>query len=153
MSDDTGADDPTLPVADPADAPVPPEQSAEHDGTGTETAAPQSRYRQRLADAELERDTLRTRVAALQRTEVERLAASAGVVKPQAVWNALQLADVLTETGEVDTVKAQTAISDAVSHLGLSTGPRLAPDHSQGARGTSTSTTPPDDWARMLRAN
>ncbi|MCP9272775.1 hypothetical protein [Mycolicibacterium arenosum] len=73
----------------------------EQDGGNREAA----KYRRRLRDAEAERDTLRTRLETLQRTEAERLAGR-HLAKGAALWvGGTELAELLDANGDVDPAK------------------------------------------------
>lgn len=79
-----------------------------------------AKWRRQLREAEAERDGLRTRVEAMQRSEVERLAAGR-LSKPESLWKAegVTLADLLGEDGNVDPEKVEEAVTLAVDSLGL----------------------------------
>jgi hypothetical protein len=78
-----------------------------------------AKYRRAARDAEAERDALAGRVAALQRAEVERLADVAGI-KPAALWaTGVDLPDVLTADGAVDTQAVAERLEAATADLGL----------------------------------
>lgn len=99
------------------------ETQQDADTDTTNTPEPQSnreaRYRRQLRDTEAERDRLAARVEALQRAEVERLAAKT-IQKPSAIWAAqTQLADLLDDDGAVDPQKVTKAASAAQQSLGL----------------------------------
>lgn len=79
----------------------------------------EARYRTQLRETEAERDALTQRLEALQRSEVERLAA-AKVDKPQAIWAAgTDLADLLDDAGNIDPDKVTEAAEKARTELGL----------------------------------
>ncbi|ULE32175.1 hypothetical protein [Mycobacterium sp. IDR2000157661] len=85
------------------------------DGPGREAA----KYRRRLRDVEAERDTLKATVAALQRAEVARLAADAGL-RPAALWaSGPELADLLGEDGTVNADAVAAAVAVAREQLGI----------------------------------
>lgn len=95
-----------------------PEDATEAEETGNGEAA---KYRRRLRETEAERDTLAGRLEAMQRGEVERIAA-ATVKSPAALWAAgIEVADMLTEDGTVDPAKVRAAASQAADRLGLAT--------------------------------
>lgn len=99
----TGQDTPT-----PTPAPA--------DDTGNREAAS---YRRRLRETEAERDTLRDRLAAVQRAEVEHIAAK-DLAKPAGLWAAgVNLSDLLDDTGNVDPAKVREATVRAAEDLGL----------------------------------
>lgn len=77
------------------------------------------RYREQLRAAEAERDTLRQNLEAMQRREVERLAAE-HLTKPAALWTVgVELATLLGEDGTVDPARVLAAAQDARQQLGL----------------------------------
>lgn len=85
-------------------------------GRGNKEAA---RYRRRLRAAEAERDQLAERVTALQRAEVDRLAAGADL-RPAALWaSGAELADLLTADGTVSAARVSAAIATAREQLGI----------------------------------
>lgn len=103
------------------------EQPETTETTTTDTAADgdaglsrrDRRYREQLRTAEAERDTLQQRVEAMQRSEVERLAAE-HLTKPAALWTAgVELASLVGEDGTVDADLVLTAVQDAREQLGL----------------------------------
>ncbi len=92
-----------------------------------------AKWRRQLRETEAERDTLRSRVEAMQRSEVERLAAGR-LAKPASLWAAgAQLADLLTEDGDVDPEKVAAALDSAVDSLGLTELPAHLRPETQGA--------------------
>jgi len=96
---------------DEADVP----DEADDEPAGKEAA----RYRRRLRDAEAERDELATRVEALQRAEVERLAGQK-LTKPSAIWAAgVELSGLLDEAGNVSPDAVAEAAQAARDELGL----------------------------------
>ena len=79
----------------------------------------EARYRLQLRETEAERDQLRATVEALQRAEVERLAAKL-IQKPTALWSAdVELSALLDDAGRVDSTKVDAAVQDAKTTLGL----------------------------------
>lgn len=109
---DTAADAPPIePEPEPADEPEP-------------RSRREAKYRTQLREAEAERDQLAATVEALQRTEVERVAAD-WIAEPTALWAAagVQLADLVTENGTVDAAKVTAAARAAREQLGLAMGP------------------------------
>jgi len=79
----------------------------------------EARYRRRLRDVEAERDRLAAQVEALQRAEVERLAADM-LDQPPAVWRlGLSLGDVVGEDGRVDPDRVTTAVANLKQALGV----------------------------------
>lgn len=106
MSDTTTT--PTDPAADgQTPAPVPDESSpAEGQGNDDREAA---KYRRKLRDAEAERDTLRTRLETLQRTEAERLAGE-HLADGSDLWrDGAELAGMLDDDGNVSAEKVTAA--------------------------------------------
>jgi hypothetical protein len=71
------------------------------------------RYRERLREAEAERDTLTELVMDMQATEAERLAAQY-LADPEDLWREQDLADVL-DAGRVDPEMVRAACQDVVS--------------------------------------
>ena len=115
------------PPAVPAEGDATPDQ----DGPGREAA----RYRRALRETESERDGLRGRVTALQRSEVQRIASEVLQV-PASIWTSgVQLDALLSEDGSVDPTLVSAAATSALTSVGLA--PRMrnpAPDHGQGQR-------------------
>lgn len=88
-------------------------------GDDTALSRRDRRYREQLRAAEAERDTLRQNVEAMQRREVERLAAE-HLTKPAALWTAgVDLASLIGEDGTVDPERVLVAAQDARQQLGL----------------------------------
>ena len=109
------------------------------------------KYRQRLADAEAERDRLAAEterlagvVAAMQQREVDRLCEAANL-KPKALAAAgVELADLLGDDGTVDVEKVNDAVGVAREELGLGPrAPKASPTQGQFGRDGGGS----DDWA------
>ena len=100
------------------------------------TGAEAAKYRRRLRETEAERDALAARVEALQRAEVERVAADT-LARPEALWAAgTDLAALLTEDGAVDPEAVAQAVTDARDRLGLAPAQRTPrADPSQGGHG------------------
>lgn len=127
-------DDPTTETLDKADTPPStdsatpesdvPETSAEETPTGDEPddagiSRRDVRYREKLRAAEQERDTLRQNLEAMQRREVERLAAD-HLTKPAALWTVgVELASLVGDDGTVDPDAVLAATQDAKQQLGL----------------------------------
>lgn len=94
-----------------------PEESEESEATSPNKEA--AKYRRRLRETETERDTLRGRIEAMQRAEVERLTTDAGI-KPAALWaSGADLSALLTEEGTVDPAKVTEAVGTARDALGI----------------------------------
>jgi len=113
----------TPPAADTPEETQQPDTTPTPDGDDTEGPEPQSkreaRYRTQLRETEAERDALAAKVEALQRAEVERLAAKV-IQKPAALWAAgTVLADLLNDDGTVDPRKVTDAATTAQKALGL----------------------------------
>ncbi len=72
-----------------------------------------ARYRRSLRDTEAERDSLRDRLTTLQRAEVERIAtADDGLARADDLWlSGLDLASLLDDDGNVDTIKVREAVA------------------------------------------
>lgn len=78
-----------------------------------------AKYRRKLREAEAERDTLAETVAALQRQQIEDMAAHA-LEKPGALWSiGTKVDDLLAEDGTVDTEKVLAAVKVATDEVGL----------------------------------
>lgn len=90
-----------------------------------------AKYRRKLRDVEAERDTLRDRVEALQRTQVEQLA---GNLKPAALWSTTHLETLLDDAGNVDAERVNEAVSRARAELGIPS-TSMRPDLSEGSSG------------------
>lgn len=123
-------DETTEPVDNPSttDAEQAPEGELDSRATPDETEVPdepesqskrEARYRIKLREAEAERDTLRQTVEAMQRREVERLAAE-HLTKPAALWTAgVELSSLVAEDGTVNPDLVTAAAQDARQQLGL----------------------------------
>lgn len=112
-----------------------------------------ARYRRQLRETESERDTLRDRLAALQRAEIERLAGTAAkLAAPSAIWaSGVQLADLLDGDGQVDPERVAAAAEQAAQRLGLARTPtRPRADPSQGPRGSGVGE---PNWSQFLANN
>jgi hypothetical protein len=93
-----------------------PEEPAGDENPGSRREA---KYRVQLRETEAERDQLRGTVEALQRAEVERIAASS-IQKPSALWSAdVELGTLLDDAGKVDPIKVAAAVKEATNTLGL----------------------------------
>lgn len=91
------------------------EEGAEEAGGGREAA----KYRRRLRETETERDTLAAQVAAMQRAEVERVAAEHLKI-PAGLWaSGADLPELLADDGTVDPAKVASAAVAAREALGL----------------------------------
>lgn len=110
----------------------------------------EARYRVERNDARTERDALAQRVERMQRAEVERLAAD-GLSHPADLFSfsGNELADYLTEDGDVD---AEKVAADVAAVLAERPGLRKnAPafDPTQGRGGTPTKGSP--TWGALLK--
>lgn len=121
MTENTTA---TTDTTEPADATTTDAGATEHTENGPNREA--AKYRTRLREAEAERDTLREAVTALQRAEVERIAADR-LSNPAGLWAAgVDMATLLTDQGTIDPAKVQQAATEAAEALGLAS-PARAP--------------------------
>ena len=105
--------EPTEPVEteQPAEQPAAEETPDTPKGANHEAA----KYRRQLRAAETERDTLREQLAAVQRAEVERLAAD-HLADPGDVWAGTDLEPLLAEDGTVAPDKVRAAAQDLLGH-------------------------------------
>jgi len=104
---DQPTDNTTDPGADPPDTEQPTEDTTDDGDAKLRREA--SRYRRQLRETETERDGLRTRVEAMQRAEVERLAAK-DLATPTDLWVlGAVLGDLLDDNGNVDQAKVNDA--------------------------------------------
>jgi len=100
------ATEPAAPTDATGDKPATAPQTEQPHGDGHEAA----KYRRRLREAETERDALSGRVEAMQKREVERLAAT-DLAAPADMWlTGTTLADMLDDNGDVDAAKVTDAI-------------------------------------------
>lgn len=113
--------DVTTETSDSGDATENDTPEGEQDDLGTSKEA--AKYRRRLRDTEVERDALAAQVEALQRATIDAQA-EAAKIKPAALWaSGAELADLITETGTVDTDKVADAITAARDTLGITVPP------------------------------
>lgn len=163
MSDEkTTSDQPepgTVSGSDTAAAEQPPETT---DSEAAETESPPeqaaggeaAKYRHKLRDTEKQLAAMTERVEAIQRSEVERIAASK-LADPADVWrDGAKLADVLDDDGNVDSGKVDNLIDNLVkSHSHWAVAKPQAPRPRAGL--TSGATKPADHrqatWADALR--
>jgi hypothetical protein len=125
---------------------------------GTDDATRKARtdaagYRRRLRDTEAERDSITAerdalleKLTARQRADVEALAAQR-LTDGSDLWQAVDLADVLDEAGDIDQAKVATATADLLTrkpHYG-----RPRPDNGLGYR--SDPVKPARGWEEVLR--
>jgi len=137
-------------------------QTVEHDTDTTESQEGESRNReaakyrkrlrdteQRVRDTELDRDIWRERCAILQRTEVERLAASV-LADPKDLWHGTGLEDLLDDSGNVSTKKVTGLLADlSKSHPHWKRSERR-PAIDGLRSGTGAHTPAPTGWAQAL---
>ena len=108
-----------------------------------------AKYRKRLRDTELDRDIWRERCAILQRTEVERLAASV-LADPKDLWHGTGLEDLLDDSGNVSTKKVTGVLADlSKSHPHWKRSERR-PAIDGLRSGTGAHTPAPTGWAQAL---
>ena len=93
--------------------PQEPETDERDPETGRYIGREAAMFRRRLRDTETERDQLRTQVEALQRREVERLAALGGLAVAADVWQF---------GGELENLRGEDGMVDAEAVAGLVTG-------------------------------
>ncbi|AZI58386.1 hypothetical protein EH165_09780 [Nakamurella antarctica] len=106
------------------------------DADTAKAGAEAAKYRARLRATEAERDGLATRLEALQRSEITRLA-SKELLQGEAIWaSGKTVADLIDDDGNIDREKVKAAATEAAERFGLKpalTWPRSDP--SQGATG------------------
>ncbi|MCV7111326.1 hypothetical protein [Mycolicibacterium setense] len=111
--------------AQPDDTPA--DDDGDQDDAGGNREA--AKYRRKLRDTEAERDTLRERLAVLQRSEVERLVANR-FRDPSDVWrDGAQVDDLLDDNGNIDPAKVETAATTVLKahpHWDIAAAPRSA---------------------------
>lgn len=163
-TDTTLTADPTEPAAatEPSqqavDSAAPTTDDAEQDAEGEDPAKAAlrreaARYRRELRGVETERDSLRDRLTALQRTEVERLATTDrdALARADDLWLAgTDLADLLDEDGQVDPDKVRQTVATITADRPhwRSTGP--VPSFDGGVRAAPASS---PSWAEALRSS
>lgn len=137
-------DDPGTPGTDPAATEEP---TPDDDGGDSKLRRESARYRRQLRDTEGERDALRGRVEAMQRTDIERIAGKDLAVASD-LWLATSLPDLLDDEGNVD----QTKVSEATAKI-LTDRPglrRAAPvDFDGGPR--SSVPAPGPSWGELFK--
>lgn len=106
----------SAPQADQGNGEPPAENGdGERDDQGRYLSREAASYRRRLRDTEAERDQLREQLDRLQRAEVERLAAGAGMAKPEDLWTlGTQLEHCLAEDGTVDAETVTGVVADVL---------------------------------------
>lgn len=106
---------PSPPQADQGNGQAPETESDERDESGRYLSREAASYRRRLRDTEAERDQLRERVERYERTEVERLAARAGLQVPGDIWSfGAELEHLRTEDGSIDAETVNGLVADIV---------------------------------------
>jgi len=119
---------------EPTDAPEGDENAQEPSTAGREAA----RYRRQLRESQSHAEALGARVEAMQRTDVERLAAT-DLQTPADLWlTGPDLADLLDEAGDVDPEKVKTTVAAVLEQRPGWARPDGPPSFDGGAR-----TTPP----------
>lgn len=126
------------------------EGAAIEDQPVAETDSGGGKFRDRLSQAEAERDALRERVDRMQRGEVERLVANR-LADPGDVWrDGAQLADLLDDDGHVDPAKVDTlaaGLLDAHKHWATTSAPpRRNP--ASGGSGLKSGASSGEDYRR-----
>ena len=136
--------------AEPTEAEPTPEaaEDTEEPHGGNAEAA---KYRRRARAAEIERDSLRDQLAAVQRAEVERVA-GATLADGADLWAAVDLDATLAEDGTVDPAKVRDAVRDLLTahpHWARP-GPVKPGSLASGAAARSTD---PRGWGAALKRN
>lgn len=132
------ATEPAAPTDATGDKPTAAPQAEQPHGDGREAA----KYRRQLREAEAERDTLSGRVAAMQKREVERLAA-ADLAAPADLWlTGTALADLLDDNGDVDTAKVTDAIQRVIGERPSWRAAPAPPSFDGGVRATAAAPGP-----------
>ena len=91
------------------------DSSGERDETGRYLSREAATYRRRLRETEAERDQLRSTLDELQRGEVERLAAAAGMAVPGDLWSTgTVLANCRDDDGRIDVEVVQGLVDDVL---------------------------------------
>ena len=99
----------------PATEGTEPNESGERDETGRYLSREAGSYRRRLRETEAERDQLRSTLDELQRGEVERLAAGAGMAVPSDLWSTgTVLANCRDDDGRIDSEVVQGLVDDVL---------------------------------------
>lgn len=112
-SDESGTPAPTATTTDTPNEPSEPAATPKDDAPSREAA----RYRRRLRETEAQRDAALSRLEAMQRAEVERLAT---LPNPALLWDAgTDLADLLAEDGTVDPDKVQATVDQVAERYGV----------------------------------
>lgn len=135
------AGDPTGPPGPPPGAPSPPVPPTGPPGDPPAGEPPDvaaaareaANYRRRLRDVETERDTLRGRVDDLERADVERIAANAGMSVPADVWLLIPGLEELRSDGHLNPDAVRERVTTILRERPSWRRPR--PDYGSGARG------------------
>ena len=107
-----------------------------------------AKYRERLRDAETQRDTAQSQVEALQKQIIESHATTLGI-KPAALWAAGHtIADLTTEEGIIDPETINEAVEKTRTDLGIN---RFTGSADLGARTTTPASTKPT-WQDLTQA-
>jgi hypothetical protein len=145
--DSTPAEDTTEPSTDAASVQL----DSEHSGDGAAQEAGKWRHKLRATEKELE--AANTRVEAMQRAEVERLAASK-LADAQDLWrDGAALADLLDDSGNVDGAKVGGLVESLVEAHPHWTVPRksAAPFSALKSGASKPADYRPASWAAALR--
>ncbi len=118
------------------------DQSATEDTGDAKLRREAARYRRSLREAETERDGLRGRVEAMQKAEVERLAAN-DLAAPADMWlTGTTLADLLDDNGDVDTAKVTDTIQRVIGERPSWRAAPAPPSFDGGVRATAAAPGP-----------
>lgn len=127
------------------------EEQSEREETGNKAAAEAKKYRLKLRETEAALAAANARVETLQTTEVERLAAEAGIVKPAAIWlSGMSLEAVRDENGNINIETAKEHIQAAQENLGLSVKKATPPFPDQHPNNNQSSGDH-NDWEESFR--
>lgn len=153
----TSTDPGTIDAANPPGAPDQSDQpdpaSEPNSSTDDKPGSEAAKWRRRLRDTEVERDTLAQRVERFQRAEVTRLVAD-DLAQPGDLFRfGVTLADVLDDDGKVEPGLVATALSgllEARPGLGKPAPQQRGPSsHGQGHRPVAVDASP--SWADVIR--
>jgi hypothetical protein len=124
--------EPAAPTDPTGDKPTTPAAAEQPPGDGREAA----KYRRQLRETEAERDTLSSRVEAMQKREVERLAA-VDLATPADMWlTGTALPDLLDDEGHVDAAKVGDTIQRIIEGRPSWRAAPVPPSFDGGARAT-----------------
>lgn len=150
-----------LPDAEDTETVEQPGEAAEPEGSGEDTNPNKeaAKYRTRLRETEAERDKLTDQLTAMQRAEVERIAADT-LHDAEDVWRAgVDLAGLVSEDGTVDADAVGKAVAAVVTerphlHRSYRVGPpsRKPAERLRGGSNPDADTEAPS-WAKLLHAN